>query len=49
MIVKKAVHGFCEAGMLEDDGGPGGTGKDGVEQGDHADMTVEDSEFHGEV
>lgn len=41
------MHGFGKAGMVEDDGGPGGFGEDGVEEGDEAGLGIEDGELHG--
>lgn len=49
VVVEEGVHRFCKAGVLEDDGGPGGTGEDGIEESDQADAVVEDGELHGKV
>ena len=49
VVVEEGVHGFCKAGVLEDDGGPGGTGEDRVEECDQADAVVEYGELHGKV
>lgn len=49
VVEEEGAHAFGEAGVVEDDGGPGGFGEDGVEEGDEAEAAVEDGELHGQV
>ena len=46
---EKTSHSFGETVMFEDNGGPGRTREDGVEQSDQATFAIEQREFHGEA
>ena len=44
-VLKEMFHGFAEAGVLEDERGPGGLADDGVKEGDQALAAIEQGQF----